>query len=299
MEINPAKSINRSSQALEFAKRTVVGGNDCSAISLQQLISSRSLGSKVSNAYLFIQKGLISTVPHLAQILTGSVKPSCFRNLKQVGLPALSLLNLLAQKEFVELRRVLEVMINPRYEDFDLEKASFDLPLHSLLRQCLNSLNLKDTEYLFSKEADRKELAQEYIPFLSATILQEALAKAKSLTDEYDRLVRKGASSLFNERKAPTTLVMAQFEGFFEDVANNLSGFDPSDLADDIEDILYRHAKTQDVSVSTALSWLDKVEAQIFKFTFKTEKSNSKFEKDSSPILKLLRKSEGSILIPY
>lgn len=62
---------------------------------------------------------------------------SSFRSIKKVGLPALSMLNLLLTQRVVELRLVLEFIVNPRYEDFDFEKAKFALPLHSLLRHCL------------------------------------------------------------------------------------------------------------------------------------------------------------------
>jgi len=62
---------------------------------------------------------------------------SSFRSIRKIGLPALSMLNLLLTQRVVELRLVLEFIVNPRFEDFDFEKAKFALPLHSLLRHCL------------------------------------------------------------------------------------------------------------------------------------------------------------------
>jgi len=94
-------------------------------------------------------------------------------------------------------------------------------------------------------------------------------------------------------------LVKAQFTGFFQDLIYAITDLDITDEADDVEDLLYRHAKFPCVDFKQALDLLGKVEALVFKFTFKAEISRSKYERESSPVLKLLRKSEGKIMIPY
>lgn len=94
-------------------------------------------------------------------------------------------------------------------------------------------------------------------------------------------------------------VLVAQMEGFITDLVLEFSDLDVAEFVDDIEQKLYNHAKYQNVHISEALKVLDDLEALIFKFTFKTEISRSKYDKDSSPILTLLRKSEGKILIPY
>lgn len=129
VEINLSKSINSSSSAFEFAKRTIWKGVNVSPVSLQQLMSGRGIGARVSDAFEFIRRGLIRTVPSFSQFLSGSNSLKSFRDIKEVGLPALSFANLLFSKEMIKLRIVLESLINPRYEDFDFEKSKFDLPL--------------------------------------------------------------------------------------------------------------------------------------------------------------------------
>jgi hypothetical protein len=299
VEINISKSISHSTEAFEFAKRTIWKGVDVSSISLQQIISSVSLGSRVVNAYSFMKKGLIQTVPHLSQILSNSSKSTAMRDLKAVGLPALSLLNLLVSKDLVELRIVLESLVNPRFEDFDFEKAKFDLPMLGILRQCLLPFKKEDgvLPYPFSKEEDRKEFSGDYIPHLSAVILQDALLKAKHLSNDYEELMKVGAKALSLGKGS--SIFEAQKEGFFQDLVFDLSNMDPLDLVDDVEDTLYNHAKYQHITIPQSIEILDRVDAMIFKFTFKTELSHAKFDRDGSPILKLLRKSEGKILIPY
>lgn len=178
VEINTSKSLSSSTSAFEFAKRTYLNLVDISAVSLQQVLSGTSIGARVMNSYSFIKRGLINTTSHLGQLLCGSNNPTSFRNLKEVGLPAMSLLNLLTSEKLLELRSVLEVIVNPHIEDFDFEKAKFDLPLHSLLRHSLDCLKLKEPPLIkdrFSQPDIRSEIVGELLPHLAAVILQEAL----------------------------------------------------------------------------------------------------------------------------
>lgn len=303
VEINISKSINSSTQALEFAKRTIWEGLNVSAISLQQILSSRSLGARVVNSFGWAKAGLIKSISHLGMTLSSTNSVKSFRNLNDTGLAGLSFLNLLFTSELIELRVVLESLINPKYLDFDFEKAKFDLPLRSLLQYCLDVSSGKEPGYPFSKEEDRKEFYNEIEPHLSAVVLQEALHKAKLLAENMDDLVRKGSSTLVlsqSKKEKLPKLLDAQLQGFFLDNIISFKDIDPWDLVDKVEDKLYRHAKYPLFSVKESLAVLDEVEKYIFKFTFAVEKpSHVKMEKDSSPVLSLLRKSQGNILIPY
>jgi hypothetical protein len=118
VSINASKSLSSTSKVFEFAKRTIWETVNVSTVSLQQILSATSIGAKVANAATFARMGLINTVPHLA-IALGGASPASFRKLKEVGLPAISLLNLLFSQEIVELRIVLGALVNPRFEDFD------------------------------------------------------------------------------------------------------------------------------------------------------------------------------------
>lgn len=171
------------------------------------------------------------------------------------------------------------------------------MPLRALLRYSLDRLQGKEVPYPFSREGDRTELSDEYSPHLSAVVLQEALYKIKKLANDYERLTKIGALSLYVGKA--DRLTEAQFLGFFQDLIFAITDLDVVDKVDDIEDILYRHAKSPNVELGRAVEILGDVEALIFKFTFRTEIARSLYEKESSPILRLLRKSEGRILIPY
>lgn len=182
--------------------------------------------------------------------------------------------------------------------DFDFDRAKFDLPMHSLLRYILEVIKGGTTPvYPFSKEEDRAEFSRDYVSHISAVVLQEALAKAKLFASEFDSLINKGACTLYKGKASP--LVEAQFQGFLQDLLIDLSDFDPHELVDDIEELLYKHAKFNHIGLKEAVESLEKVNLEIFHFTLRTESSNSKYEKEGSPIIRLMRKSEGSILIPY
>lgn len=206
VEINKSKSISNSSQVFEFAKRTVYNDSDVSGISLQQINSAVSMGSKVVNTFLFTSAGLIRSVPALAKSLIGAKGNSSFRDLKVVGLPALSLLNLLCSKELTKLRSVIEVLVNPQYKDFNLDQAKFDLPLHSLLRYCLDLLQGKLDSYPFSQVEKRAMLADKFCEPLIGALLYEARRKVNMLRDDYINLITKGSSFLTNSQVKDETL---------------------------------------------------------------------------------------------
>nr|BBG56023.1 RNA dependent RNA polymerase [Fusarium boothii mitovirus 1] len=298
LEVNSSKSINASHSGFEFAKRTMINGVDVSALSLQQMLSSTSLGSKVIDTFVYCRKGLVSSISHFSRLLTGIPDNSVFRRISKTGLPALSFLNVLWSADLVQLRIVLEAVVNPKYEDFDFDRSKFDLPLVSLLGYMLDIANGSvDKTYPFSMESDRRDFSRDYEPHLAAVILQESLSKIKTLSRDYDHLIKTGALALFKGKAS--ALLNSQFEGFFSDIIIDLTKLDPYDKVDEIESILYRHAKTPSCSVGQALTILEEVNSLVFKFTFKTEISRVKYEKDSSPILQLLRKSEGRIPINY
>jgi hypothetical protein len=223
--------------------------------------------------------------------------------MKELGLPALSLLNLLLSKEVIELRLVLDAVVNPRYEDFDFEKAKFDLPLLSILRHCLDLITIPDKKdlgvipYPFSKKSDRREFSNDYESHVVALILQSALSKGKTLLRDYDHLLNKGGVALVKGQSSK--LLQASLSGFLEDIIVGFSDLDLYTVVSDIEDTLYQHSKYRHITYHQSMEILDRVEGLIFRFTFKTEISRAKFVRESSPILSLLRKSEGNILIPY
>lgn len=133
-------------------------------------------------------------------------------------------------------------------------------------------------------------------PGLADIILQEALVKAKKLNRDYDRLCN---SAVHLVKGKPSAMLKAQLSGFFSDLINNVSDFDTYTFAEDVEQLLYDHAKYRHISVAKALETLEKVDNMIFSYTFKTSISRTKYVKESNEILHALRKNQGNILIPY
>jgi len=207
---------------------------------------------------------------------------------------ALALLGLLFQKGIIEHRVVVESLINPQYkEDFDWDKASFGLPVRSILKHALLCLKGQGGDekfpYPFSHEDLRKEIYEELEAELSAIILQLALHKIKLLDRDYDQLINKAAHSLVHS--VNDRIFLAGLSGFFEDLIMNLRGdMDVGELLDEVESTLYQHAKYSHITIRTSLSLLDKVEAMIFAYTYKIEISRVKYELDTSPIIDLVRK---------
>jgi hypothetical protein len=291
VDINLSKSIvSPNRQVFEFAKRTLVDGINVSSLSFQQIISQTSIGARVADAVSYIRSNLIDNIPLLGNILSRNGGSTAFSKLKAVGMESIALLGLLHQKGVIEHRVVVESLINPQYkEDFDWDKASFSLPLRSILMLTLSSLKGEKVDYPFSHPDMRHSVYEELEAELSSVILQHALYKIKLLDRDYDKILNKGAHSLF--RGIEDKVFKASISGFFEDLIMNLSSdLDTGELLDDIEKILYKHAKYGHVKIEEALKHLESVESMIFTFTYKTDISRLRYETETSPVIDLIRK---------
>jgi len=119
VDINISKSISNSSLGFEFAKRTVMNGIDISPVSLREVIVSTGISSRVTLAFSYLKRGLIRSSSLLAATLSKVGSPKALRDIKDIGLPALSLLSLLNSSNLIERRVVIESLVNPNYMDFD------------------------------------------------------------------------------------------------------------------------------------------------------------------------------------
>jgi hypothetical protein len=292
VDINISKSISSLLPVFEFAKRTVVKGVNVSTISFKQLLSQSGIQTRVADSYKWMTSGLINSLPVLGLTLSKFGNSTSFRKLREVGLPALSLLGLLHSKGAIEHRIVVESLVNPRYEDFDFEKAKFLLPLRATLHMILEICTGKAYHtYPFSGEPLRNEVFKDNAAEMTAVVLQLALHKAKLLLKDKTSLLQKGSRSMVHIVGPVDKIFLAGLEGWWEDNITNWEDIDVDDLVDEVEDILYSHAKVPKMSFEDALSLLDKVEGVIFKFTFNTDKSRRLFETDTSPVVDLLRKT--------
>lgn len=222
--------------------------------------------------------------------------------MKEVGLPALSLLGLLHRNGVLEHRVVIESLINPRFEDFDWEKAEFLLPLRSILQLELKVLSGQwDGSYPFSHEDVRKEVSDEMWPDLSATVLQSALYKGRLLLKDYESLVDTGAQTWLIGLTKSDRVLRAGINGLFQDLIENWErDMDINELVDDVENALYRHAKYPVISYTEAERYLERVETMIFLYTYRTDISRLKFESEKSMVLDMVRKSQwGTSSTPY
>jgi len=130
LEINLFKSISSPSKAVfEFAKRTVVEGSNVSGISIKQLISATSIGSRIANVLYFANLGLIRTNTILSTLLGRFYKT----DEKSVMLPSLALLGTLFKQEKISLKALMTVMVNPKDRGFDFNKSKFSLPLKTII----------------------------------------------------------------------------------------------------------------------------------------------------------------------
>lgn len=73
-------------------------------------------------------------------------------------------------------------------------------------------------------------------------------------------------------------------------IINLRSDLDVLELLDKVESTLYLHAKIGNVDLPSALRILEEVEGMIFVFTYKTEISRVKYEKDTSPVIDLIQR---------
>jgi hypothetical protein len=207
----------------------------------------------------------------------------------------------------VEHRVVIEALINPRYEEFDWEKADFQLPLRAILQFELDVLNgLWNGTYPFSKEELRREIADELHAELSAIVLQHALYKAKILLKDYEALLENASSHLVRliDHRAPwpedEKILKYQLSGFFQDIIEDWDkDTDILEFVESVEDALYEHAKYSNVTFEKALDWLDQTEAVIYKWTYKTETSRVKYETEKSVVIDMVRKSVWGSKTPY
>lgn len=140
LEINLSKSISSPTKPVfEFAKRTVVQGSNVSGLSVKQLISATSIGSRIANILYFANLGLIRTNTILSTLLGRFYKT----DKKSVMLPSLALLGTLFKSEKISLKALMTVMIDPKDDCFDFNESEFSLPLKTIITAQKELLNSK------------------------------------------------------------------------------------------------------------------------------------------------------------
>jgi len=297
LEINLSKSISSSSKPVfEFAKRTVVFGSNVSGLSVKQLISATSIGSRIANIIYFAKLGLIRTNTILSLLLSRFYKT----DQRSVMLPSLALLGSLFNSKKISLKALTTVLIDPNDEDFDFNESKFSLPLRSILtaeKEILNN-SVQQLDLLpISKVETRLEMWDEMEADLIASVLLKALQRAKELENSFDELTSSGsyASCLLVDIQAQREadpMIIYQLDGWISELIIDHSNFDIVDLVDQVEAIAYAHAKYPSCSLEKALSILDNVDSWWMKLDIVRRKKISIVD-TLSPVFSWISSSQG------
>jgi len=297
LEINLSKSISSSSKPVfEFAKRTVVFGSNVSGLSVKQLISATSIGSRIANILYFAKLGLIRTNTILSLLLSRFYKT----DQRSVMLPSLALLGSLFNSKKISLKALTTVLIDPNDEDFDFNESKFSLPLKSILtaeKEILNN-HVQQLDLLpISKVETRLEMWDEMEADLIASVLLKALQRVKELENSFDELTSSGnyASCLLVDIQAQreaNPMIIYQLDGWISELIIDHSNFDIVDLVDQVEAIAYAHAKYPSCSLEKALSILDKVDSWWMKLDIVRQKKISIVD-TLSPVFSWISSSQG------
>lgn len=163
-----------------------------------------------------MRKGLISST----SVLVSVISKYPFKITKCNSLMgALSLLGVLSSMNLIPPRKVIECMVNPRDEDFDLEEAELSVPLQTVLKAVLEIAGKEKVEDVnlnfLSDPEPREEYVDEYEPQFVAVILQVALMKAKALEENWDSFISGAVEKLIVIPKGKTidSLFFAQLIG--------------------------------------------------------------------------------------
>lgn len=320
-EINLTKSIQSPERPVfEFAKRTVVGNQIVSGISIAQVWAGWKVAGRVANALSFINSNLITSPTLLALSLTRNLlikgklatyeifTQGSSQGAKALSIGSLSLLGVSLQNKVLPLSGVMTALVDPHNEEADFSDEAVGLPLKASLNVNYATSVLREIpEPLWNNMEARTEVFDEYKYELATVILQTALKRAKVLYENVDKYVHQFAMGLImspvnlTDPKAGTlrtdlpselNLLMIQLHNYSEWVLGLQGSKEhPEDIYESLMDICYKQAKTHDrlVSHEEALAWLDKVEKLEFKLRLPEKVAPGKTVHETAPILTVLR----------
>jgi len=162
----------------------------------------------VANILYFARSGLIRTNLVLSTLLSrfGKVKSNL-----DLALPLLSLLGALFASKRISLREMITALIDPEDEEFDFAESDFSLPYQSLLTATKELLNSRRVTLDLPNR--NIELFEELEADLTASVLLQALAKAKQLENDYPSMTEsfKSDSDLLDTfKKCPSGVILLE-----------------------------------------------------------------------------------------
>jgi hypothetical protein len=116
-----------------------------------------------------------------------------FKSVTDLNLPLLSLLGGLFSRKQLSLRDIITAMIDPHNEEFDFTESPFALPSQSLLTATRGLLNRSSNSLDLPNRND--ELFEELEADITASVLLQALAVAKALENDWDRITESFKSN--------------------------------------------------------------------------------------------------------
>nr|WGZ76274.1 putative RNA-dependent RNA polymerase [Rhizoctonia solani mitovirus IF] len=320
-EINLHKSIvSPKKPVFEFAKRTCVGNQIVSGISVAQVWAGWKVAGRVANALSFINTGLITSPVLLALSLSRSMLINRQLTTKEIftkrstsGLKAmligsLSLLGVTHHNGKLPLSGVMTALVNPHNSEADFSDEAIGLPLRASLNVNYNIL-VKDElpDPLWSHMDARTEVCDEYKTELATVTLQSALKRAKALYENVDKYVHIFAMRLivpwynkedykkgFLRTDLPDelNLLIIQLHNYTEWMLGlQMTNEHPEDIYDELYDLACKHAESGDhlVTYERARSLLDKVEQLEYKLKLPERVKPEKTILETAPILGALR----------
>lgn len=241
--INPSKSlISESLTSLEFAKRTGIQGVDVSGLSWKQLITESSVTGRVSFTLHCLRKGIIATPAILVKALSAShtIKfPDIFSDKEKdiFGNMIFGLLGTLITSNQLPLKSAVAFLVDPQDEDMEfLDNPKF--PITSMLQYALTLVkgNVDLTPPLSDYKERDKVARKEVLPYMSDTLVREALTQITLFKDKYDEALKAYSLTLVKSIESFDSLEQAQLVSFSEWCL--LKDRDPEDLFDEVYNVV-------------------------------------------------------------
>nr|UPW42089.1 MAG: putative RNA dependent RNA polymerase [Hainan mangrove mitovirus 5] len=202
VEINLSKSISSPNvPVFEFAKRTCIGNTDCSPISFKQLLSNVSLSSRAMNVVNFMDHDFNLTRTMIGSLLDLKGNSKHFLTKRSRYLSGLlAILGALVSMKRVPHEWLIEAVLPPREDGWDLETNILDVPRQTVINLIIH----KDfSKYPFSKQELRHENYQEVIPDFLRERSGLALTAMKVLATSLEKKIADYASLLYFDLDHP------------------------------------------------------------------------------------------------
>nr|UPW42251.1 MAG: putative RNA dependent RNA polymerase [Yunnan mito-like virus 51] len=275
LEINFSKSlISKNLPVFEFAKRTVVGDQLVSGITMSQIWSSALRSSLINNVYHWISKRYISKISTIHHAL------NYFKAKEKRDLKLFAATFQLGSQSKIERPRLISSIVDPRKGIYFDADTSFEVPVKTLIGMCRDKILGVESSFELSGLEARDEWVDENEELFVASVLQTAYHDIKVLATNHLDTLNEWSRKLVKESML-TPLQLSQVAGWFENVIidDYVKDNDPYELEDEVEKLLIKQAKVRNIKMEDALKVYQKVQILSFKFKIPNRVTASQEEK--------------------